>query len=90
MSSVLGSELMCVETMWEGGIFHVTKIVSGSLMEQETLFTAAKWEVLKSLAENSKSPIELAEASNTSLSNISQSLRFLELAGRQMSPIHER
>lgn len=50
-------------------------------MEQETLYTAAKWQILKLLSNSSKSPIELAELSNTSTSNISQSLRFLELAG---------
>ncbi|HOI18509.1 MAG TPA: hypothetical protein PLX15_01450 [Candidatus Woesearchaeota archaeon] len=50
-------------------------------MEQETLFTAAKWSVLKSLSFEKKSPLELAQANNTSMSNISQALRFLELAG---------
>lgn len=50
-------------------------------MEQETLYTSAKWDVLRAMASASKSPIELADASNTSISNISQSLRFLELAG---------
>ncbi len=50
-------------------------------MEQETLYTAAKWDILKSLAKSKKAPIELAEEANTSVSNISQSLRFLELAG---------
>jgi len=50
-------------------------------MEQETLYTAAKWDVLKALEMSSKSPIELAKEANTSVSNISQSLRFLELAG---------
>lgn len=49
-------------------------------MEQETLFTSAKWNILKALALEKKSPIELAEIANTSMSNISQSLRFLELA----------
>jgi predicted transcriptional regulator len=50
-------------------------------MDYETLFTSAKWDILKSLASSKKSPIELAEQANTSISNISQSLRFLELAG---------
>jgi predicted transcriptional regulator len=49
-------------------------------MEQETLFTSAKWNILKALALEKKSPLELAEIANTSMSNISQSLRFLELA----------
>lgn len=50
-------------------------------MEQETLFTAAKWSVLKSLSFEKMSPLELAEENKTSMSNISQALRFLELAG---------
>lgn len=50
-------------------------------MEQETLFTAAKWNLLKALATSPKSPMELADEAKTSVSNISQSLRFLELAG---------
>ncbi|MGV8169326.1 MAG: helix-turn-helix domain-containing protein [Candidatus Nanoarchaeia archaeon] len=50
-------------------------------MDYETLFTSAKWDVLKALSASKKSPIELAEYANTSVSNISQSLRFLELAG---------
>ncbi len=49
-------------------------------MEQETLFTSAKWNILKALALEKKSPLELAKIANTSMSNISQSLRFLELA----------
>lgn len=49
-------------------------------MEQETLFTSAKWNILKALALEKKSPLELAEIANTSMSNISQSLRFLEIA----------
>lgn len=50
-------------------------------MDYETLFTSAKWDILRSLAKSKKSPIELAEQAKTSVSNISQSLRFLELAG---------
>jgi predicted transcriptional regulator len=50
-------------------------------MDYETLFTSAKWDILKLLVNSKKSPIELAELANTSVSNISQSLRFLELAG---------
>lgn len=50
-------------------------------MEQETLYAAAKWDMLKALESSSKSPLELAERSSTSVSNVSQSLRFLELAG---------
>ncbi|MBU1199334.1 MAG: helix-turn-helix domain-containing protein [Nanoarchaeota archaeon] len=50
-------------------------------MEQETLFTASKWDILKILASGNKSPIQLAKLSNTSVANISQQLRLLEMAG---------
>jgi DNA-binding transcriptional ArsR family regulator len=50
-------------------------------MDQETLFTASKWEILKLLSEQPLSPIELAARSNTSVANISQQLRLLEMAG---------
>ena len=50
-------------------------------MELETLFTASKWEILRHLGEEALSPLELAERSNTSLANISQQLRLLEMAG---------
>ncbi len=50
-------------------------------MEQETLFTASKWTILKLLSQESLSPIELAARSNTSVANVSQQLRLLEMAG---------
>jgi len=50
-------------------------------MEQETLFTASKWEILKLLEKESLSPIELASLSRTSVANVSQQLRLLEMAG---------
>lgn len=50
-------------------------------MEQETLFTASKWDILKILSSGSKSPLQLAKLSNTSIANISQQLRLLEMAG---------
>jgi DNA-binding transcriptional ArsR family regulator len=50
-------------------------------MDQETLFTASKWQILKLLSEQPLSPIELAARSNTSVANISQQLRLLEMAG---------
>lgn len=50
-------------------------------MEQETLFTASKWDILKILASGEKCPIQLAKLSNTSVANISQQLRLLEMAG---------
>ncbi len=50
-------------------------------MEQETLFTASKWDILKMLSSGNKSPLQLAKLSNTSIANISQQLRLLEMAG---------
>ena len=50
-------------------------------MEKETLFTSSKWEILKLLAEKKMSPLELAKEANTSMANISQQLRLLEMAG---------
>jgi DNA-binding transcriptional ArsR family regulator len=50
-------------------------------MEQETLFTASKWDILKMLARGPKSPLQLAKLSNTSVANVSQQLRLLEMAG---------
>ncbi|MBU0472258.1 MAG: nickel-dependent hydrogenase large subunit, partial [Nanoarchaeota archaeon] len=50
-------------------------------MDQETLFTGSKWDILKLLEQKKMSPIELANASGTSTANISQQLRFLEIAG---------
>ena len=49
-------------------------------MEQETLFTASKWEILKLLERGALSPIELASLSRTSVANVSQQLRLLEMA----------
>jgi DNA-binding transcriptional ArsR family regulator len=50
-------------------------------MELETLFTASKWEILQHLAAEPLSPLQLAEHSSTSIANISQQLRLLEMAG---------
>jgi predicted transcriptional regulator len=50
-------------------------------MEQETLFTSSKWDILRCLEAGKKSPIDLAKETNTSVANISQQLRLLELAG---------
>jgi len=50
-------------------------------MEQETLFTSSKWDILRCLESGKKSPIDLAKETNTSVANISQQLRLLELAG---------
>lgn len=50
-------------------------------MEQEMLFTASKWEIFKLLSDEPLSPIELAKRSSTSVANVSQQLRLLEMAG---------
>ncbi|MFC2135542.1 ArsR/SmtB family transcription factor [Bacteroidota bacterium] len=50
-------------------------------MDKETLFTGSKWDILKLLGKRKMSPLELAEQSRTSMANISQQLRFLEMAG---------
>jgi predicted transcriptional regulator len=50
-------------------------------MEQETLFTSSKWDILKCLEVGKKSPLDLAKETHTSVANISQQLRLLELAG---------
>ena len=50
-------------------------------MEQETLFTASKWDILTELRVKPRSPMELANILNTSVANISQQLRLLEMAG---------
>lgn len=49
-------------------------------MDQETLFTSSKWEMLRVLSKGQKSPIELAKETRTSIANVSQQLRMLELA----------
>lgn len=50
-------------------------------MEHETLFTASKWDILKRLEDGPSSPLELSKVCNTSIANISQQLRLLEMAG---------
>ncbi|RJQ15478.1 transcriptional regulator [Candidatus Woesearchaeota archaeon] len=50
-------------------------------MEHETLYTASKWNVLEALGNGKMSPQELAQVCKTSVANISQQLRLLELAG---------
>jgi DNA-binding transcriptional ArsR family regulator len=50
-------------------------------MEHETLFTTSKWQILKSLELQPRSPLELARLCNTSVANVSQQLRLLEMAG---------
>lgn len=50
-------------------------------MGLEPLFSDAKWAVLKALSVRNMSPLELANLLNTTISNVSQQLRLLELAG---------
>ena len=50
-------------------------------MEHETLFTASKWDILKQLEHGPSSPLELSKVCGTSIANISQQLRLLEMAG---------
>lgn len=47
----------------------------------ETLFTSSKWDILQHLGNEPLSPLQIAQKSNTSLANISQQLRLLEMAG---------
>jgi predicted transcriptional regulator len=51
------------------------------VMDTETLFTATKWEILKLLEERAHAPIEIASKLGSSLANVSQQLKLLELAG---------
>lgn len=50
-------------------------------MDQEMLFTATKWDILSLLSNEPKSPIQLAKIAKTSVANVSQQLRLLEMAG---------
>jgi len=50
-------------------------------MDHETLFTATKWDILKCLEKGPQSPIELSKSLSSSLANVSQQLRLLEMAG---------
>ncbi|MDD9954101.1 MAG: helix-turn-helix domain-containing protein [Candidatus Woesearchaeota archaeon] len=50
-------------------------------MDHETLFTASKWTILKHLEKGPASPLELSNECETSIANISQQLRLLEMAG---------
>jgi len=50
-------------------------------MDQETLYTAAKWDILKMLEGKQLSPIEITKKTGGSMANVSQQLRLLEMAG---------
>jgi len=50
-------------------------------MEFDTLFGSSKWNIIKQLANEKFSPLELAQRSNTTIANVSQQLRLLEVSG---------
>ena len=50
-------------------------------MELDGLLVSTKWDLLVRIAKEPKSPMQLAEEIGTSIANVSQQLRFLELAG---------
>ncbi|MBN1156160.1 helix-turn-helix transcriptional regulator [Candidatus Woesearchaeota archaeon] len=50
-------------------------------MELETLFTSSKWEIMKRISQEKESPLQIAQHLNTTIANISQQLRLLEMAG---------
>jgi predicted transcriptional regulator len=62
-------------------VFAAPDLAHSDDMEHETLFTASKWLILKALESGPKSPIELAKLCSTSVANVSQQLRLLEMAG---------
>lgn len=50
-------------------------------MDQESLYTATKWDILKLLEKERLSPLEMSKRTGGSLANVSQQLRLLEMAG---------
>ena len=50
-------------------------------MELDGLFTSTKWEILSLIAREPRNPLMLAEQLGTSIANVSQQLRLLEVAG---------
>ncbi len=50
-------------------------------MEIESLFTDVKWNILEALSKEPKSPLQISEELNTTISNISQQIKLLEMAG---------
>ncbi|MFH1849230.1 MAG: winged helix-turn-helix domain-containing protein [archaeon] len=49
-------------------------------MDFELLFADQKWNILKLISQKSASPIQIASVLDTSLANVSQQLRLLEMA----------
>jgi DNA-binding transcriptional ArsR family regulator len=50
-------------------------------MELDGLFSSPKWKLIEEISLNPQSPMQLAEKMVTSVANISQQLRLLEVAG---------
>jgi DNA-binding transcriptional regulator GbsR (MarR family) len=50
-------------------------------MEVDGLFTSPKWKIIEEISSEPQSPMQLAEKLATSVANISQQLRLLEVAG---------
>jgi DNA-binding HxlR family transcriptional regulator len=50
-------------------------------MELDGLFSSPKWKIIEEISLNPQSPMQLAEKMVTSVANISQQLRLLEVAG---------
>src|SRR3989338_7030197 len=50
-------------------------------MELAPLFSEQRWNILKHISEGPKSPMQLAGLTKTTMANISQQLRLLEVAG---------
>ena len=50
-------------------------------MDFDLFLTSPRWEILKIIAENPSSPVELAEILNTTVSYMSQQLKLLDAAG---------
>ncbi|MEK6968655.1 MAG: ArsR family transcriptional regulator [Nanoarchaeota archaeon] len=50
-------------------------------MEYEPLLTGTRWQILELLSEKRQSPLEISIRIKTTLANVSQQLRLLEVAG---------
>ena len=49
-------------------------------MELEPLFTEQRWKILQNLSDKKLSPLQLADMTSTTISNVSQQLKLLEAA----------
>ena len=62
-------------------------------MELDSLFTEQKWQILQRLGIEKLSPLQLAEKTSTTISNVSQQLKLLEAANivkKQKIPNRDR